>query len=75
MVRRDFAEANPDVTVINTNPASQLEIDKVFPLRSVAEVLAPPALAAVVVPATAHEVAAILAVEGLALGHNHFKVR
>lgn len=61
LVRSDFAKVNPGVQVVNTNPRSQLESDRVFPLRSAAAVLNAPKMAAVVVPATAVEIESILA--------------
>ena len=60
LIPMDFALTGQKATIYNTNPNSLLEDEKVFELRSIADLLVPHKLGAVVVPTTQFEIEAIL---------------
>lgn len=61
LIPNDFAQFGQKTKIVNTNPKSLLEVEKVFPLMSIDEVLTPHKMAAIVVPSTRFEIKAILA--------------
>jgi glycosyltransferase involved in cell wall biosynthesis len=60
LIKEDFVRNGLAVQILNVNPTSLLEHEKVFPLQSIDELLTPHELAAVVVPATKGDIDAIL---------------
>jgi|GEM_PF-1310995 len=60
LIPTDFALRGQQTKIVNTNPKSLLEADKVFPLEPIDSVIAPHKMAAIVVPTTRFEIKAIL---------------
>lgn len=61
LIPNDFAQFGQHTKIVNTNPKSLLEAEKIFPLVPIDEVLTPHKMAAIVVPTTRFEIKAILA--------------
>jgi len=61
LIPNDFAIFGQQTQIVNTNPKSLLEVEKVFPLEPIDNVLAPHKMAAIVVPTNRFEIKAILA--------------
>lgn len=60
VLMQDFAANGVPARLVNTNPDSMLEQEKVMPLWPMERLLAPAGLAAVAVPTNRHEIGAIL---------------
>lgn len=61
LISADFATFGQQTQIVNANPKSLLEVEKVFPLEPIDTVLAPHKMAAIVVPTNRFEIKAILA--------------
>lgn len=61
LIPDDFAKSGQQTTIVNTNPKSLLQVEKVFPLEPIDTLLAPHKMAAIVVPTNSFEIEAILA--------------
>ncbi len=61
LIPNDFAKFGQQTKIVNTNPKSLLEVEKVFPLEPIDDVLAPHKMAAIIVPTNRFEIKAILA--------------